>query len=353
MKKEKTDKRKKIGLPPGSLIYVGKNLKEKVTIEAFIYDEESYIETEIKKIDEIKSLKENKKTMWLNINGVHDIKIIEKIGEIFNLHPLLLEDVLNTTQKPKLDEYDEYIFLCCQMLSLDNEYNIIEEHISFVIGKNYVISFQERKGDVFDPIRDRIRFNKGKIKKMKADYLAYCLLDVLIDNYYLITEKISDKIENVEDVIINETKEDLITDIYKIKKDVIIIRKYIWPLRTIIAKLRKNENGIINKSINIFLKDIYDHTVEILETIEIFREILSGLLEINLSAISYKMNSIMKVLTIISTIFIPLTFIAGVYGMNFENMPELKWKYGYFAALGLMLLVALIMIKYFRKNKWI
>jgi len=237
------------------------------------------------------------------------------------------------------------------MLSLDKEYNIEKEHISLIIGKNYVITFQEKKGDVFDPIRDRIRNNKGSIRKNGADYLGYALIDVLVDNYYLILEKISDKIEETEEKVIEEVTENTINSIYNIKKDVILIRREIWPLRLIISKLRKSEK--IKRETNVFLKDVYDHTLEILETIEIFREIISGLLDINLSGISYKMNSIMKLLTMISTIFIPLTFIADVYGMNFKNMPELRWEYGYFFILGVMLCISIVMLVFFKKKKWL
>lgn len=347
---EKRERKKKLGLPPGTLVYVGKPTKEKVSIEVFTYDEDYYMETEIKSLNEIKELMKNK-VLWMNVNGVHDLKIIEKIGELFNLHPLLLEDVVNTTQRPKTDEYEDHIFLCMQMLSLDKEYNIEKEHISLIIGKNYVITFQEKKGDVFDPIRDRIRNNKGSIRKNGADYLGYALIDVLVDNYYLILEKISDKIEETEEKVIEEVTENTINSIYNIKKDVILIRREIWPLRLIISKLRKSEK--IKRETNVFLKDVYDHTLEILETIEIFREIISGLLDINLSGISYKMNSIMKLLTMISTIFIPLTFIAGVYGMNFKNMPELRWEYGYFFILGVMLCIAIVMLVFFKKKKWL
>lgn len=344
---------KKSGLIPGTLVKVGDKTSEKTNIRIIDYNENGYNEKVTENVEECFDLKNNKNVTWINIDGLDNIDIIEKIGENYQLHPLMLEDILNTEQRPKLDDFEEYIFIVIKMLYFDKEGQaIIAEQVSLIIGKKFVISFQEIPGDVFENIRDRIRNTKGRIRKMDADYLGYSLLDAIVDNYFVILEKIGDTISELEDDLINNPDTKILKEIHKLKRDMIFLRKSIWPLRSVISNMLRNDNKLIDKKTLIFLRDLYDHTIQVIDTIESLRDILTGMLDIYLSSISFKMNSIMKVLTIIATIFIPLTFIAGLYGMNFKNIPEIKWDYGYYYSLALMGGIGIIMIIYFKIKKW-
>jgi len=344
---------RKAGLPPGTLIHVGKKGEERVNISIIDYDEKHYQEKETENIEESFPFKDKPTVSWINIEGIHKIEIIEKIGKHFNLHPLLLEDILNTDQRPKIEDFDDYIFVVLKMLYYDEkEKEIISEQVSLIIGSNFVISFQEKEGDVFNPIRDRIRNAKGRIRKMGADYLAYALIDAIVDNYFIILEKIGEKVEGMEDELVTNPTPETLQTIHNLKRDTIFLRKSVWPLREGISILERSESPLIQESTGIFLRDVYDHTIQIIDTIETFKDMVSGMLDIYLSSISNRMNEVMKVLTIIATIFIPLTFIAGVYGMNFKYMPELEWRWAYFGVLAIMLVVGILMISYFRRKKW-
>jgi len=344
---------RKAGLPPGTLIHVGKKGEERVNISIIDYDEKHYQEKETENIEESFPFKDKPTVSWINIEGIHKIEIIEKIGKHFNLHPLLLEDILNTDQRPKIEDFDDYIFVVLKMLYYDEkEEEIISEQVSLIIGSNFVISFQEKEGDVFNPIRDRIRNAKGRIRKMGADYLAYALIDAIVDNYFIILEKIGEKVEGMEDELVTNPTPETLQTIHNLKRDTIFLRKSVWPLREGISVLERSESPLIQESTGIFLRDVYDHTIQVIDTIETFRDMVSGMLDIYLSSISNRMNEVMKVLTIIATIFIPLTFIAGVYGMNFKYMPELEWRWAYFGVLAIMLVVGILMISYFRRKKW-
>ena len=344
---------RKTGLPPGTLIHVGKKGKERVNISIIDYDEKHYQEKETENIEESFPFKDKPTVSWINIEGIHKIEIIEKIGKHFNLHPLLLEDILNTDQRPKIEDFDDYIFVVLKMLYYEEkEKEIISEQVSLIIGSNFVISFQEKEGDVFNPIRDRIRNAKGRIRKMGADYLAYALIDAIVDNYFIILEKIGEKIEGMEDELVANPAPETLQTIHNLKRDTIFLRKSVWPLREGINILERSESPLIQESTGIFLRDVYDHTIQVIDTIETFRDMVSGMLDIYLSSISNRMNEVMKVLTIIATIFIPLTFIAGVYGMNFKYMPELEWRWAYFGVLAIMVVVGILMISYFRRRKW-
>ncbi|HUW23216.1 MAG TPA: magnesium/cobalt transporter CorA [bacterium] len=344
---------RKAGLPPGTLIHVGKKGEERVNISIIDYDEKHYQEKETENIEESFPFKDKPTVSWINIEGIHKIEIIEKIGKHFNLHPLLLEDILNTDQRPKIEDFDDYIFVVLKMLYYDEkEKEIISEQVSLIIGSNFVISFQEKEGDVFNPIRDRIRNAKGRIRKMGADYLAYALIDAIVDNYFIILEKIGEKVEGMEDELVTNPTPETLQTIHNLKRDTIFLRKSVWPLREGISVLERSESPLIQESTGIFLRDVYDHTIQVIDTIETFRDMVSGMLDIYLSSISNRMNEVMKVLTIIATIFIPLTFIAGVYGMNFKYMPELEWRWAYFGVLAIMLVVGILMISYFRRKKW-
>ena len=345
---------KKKGLAPGTLVYIGEQKIDQIRITLIDYDKKGFQEKKIENIEECFPFKDKPTITWINIDGLHDTCIIEKIGKHFDLHPLVLEDILNTGQRPKFEDLDKYIFVVGKMMYYDDQENETKtEQISFILGQNFVISFQEKLGDVFDPIRERIRQAKGRIRKEKADYLLYALLDSIVDNYFIILEKVGDKIENLEEIVVKSPEPASLQTIHALKREMIFLRKSVWPLREVINNLGKTDSKLIQSSINIYLRDIYDHTIQIIDTVETFRDMLSGLHDTYLSSISNKMNEIMKVLTIFAAIFIPLTFIAGIYGMNFQFMPELSWRWGYFAVWGVILTVGITMIIYFKKKKWL
>jgi magnesium transporter len=347
------------GLPPGALIHIGEKKTDKVKISVMDYSIGKFNEMEIKKVEDCFSLKRKPSISWINVDGLHEIDVIEKLGKCFEIHPLVLEDILNTDQRPKMEDFEKYIFFALKMLYVDDKTNEIHsEQVSLILGNNFVISFQEAVGDVFDSVRERIRGAKGRIRKMGADYLAYTLIDAIVDNYFTILEKIGEKIENMQEDIIKNPDPETLQHIYKLKRDMIYLRKSVWPLREVLNGLLREESKLIKKSTHIFLRDLYDHTIQVIDTIETYRDMVSGMLDIYMSSVSNKMNEIMKVLTIFAAIFIPLTFIAGIYGMNFQptstyNMPELYWEYGYPFALGAMVVLVVVLLGYFKHKKWL
>jgi len=345
--------KRKITEPPGTLIYVGEEKTEKVGITVFTFDETNYQERKVDDLNEIVIEKDNPTITWINIDGIHDTKIIEAIGNKFNLHPLILEDIMNSEQRIKGEELEDSIFLVLKMIYYrPNTKNIAIEQISIIFGSNFVISFQECPGDIFDLIRDRIRTGKGRFRKAGADFLAYSLIDTIVDNYFIILESFGDRIEEIENDLITNPVPETLQIIQTLKREIIILRKSVSPLREVINNLERAESELINKSTKIYLRDVYDHIVNVIDTEELFRDLISGNLDIYLSSLSRKMNEIMKVLTIIATIFIPLTFISGVYGMNFSHMPELDWTWGYPLILLVMGGVGIVMLIYFWRKKW-
>ena len=345
---------KKAGLPPGTLVHIGEKKSETPKITIMDYDETNFQEKEIKTIEECLLFKDKPTVTWINIDGLHQIEILEKIGECYGLHPLVLEDILNTDQRPKMEDYSNYIYIVLKMLDQGNKSNeIATEQISLILGPNFVFSFQEKEGDVFDPIRERIRNGKGRIRKMGGDYLSYALLDSIVDNYFIILEKLSEKIEYLEEKLITRPTPETLQTIHHIKREMIFLRKAIWPLREVIGGLERNESSLIKESTKIYLRDIYDHTIQTIDTIETFRDMVSGMLDIYLSSVSNRLNSVMKVLTIIATIFMPLTFLAGIYGMNFKYMPELEWGWGYPVLWLIMIGIGIFMLAYFKKKNWL
>jgi len=346
---------KKTGLSPGALVHVGKKKIEKARIRIIDYDESQLQEKEAKTIEECFPFKEKPTVTWINIDGLHEVDIIEKIGKHFDVHPLVLEDIVNTGQRPKMEDFDNYLFLVLKMLYWDEDKSeVIAEQLSLILGSNFVISFQERVGDVFEPVRERIRGAKGRIRKMGADYLAYALVDAVVDRYFIILEKLGEKIEVMEEELVAHPSPETLQTIHTLKRELIFLRKSVWPLRELISGLERGESDLIQKSTHIFLRDVYDHTIQVIDTIETFRDMVSGMLDIYLSSVSNKMNEVMKVLTIIATIFIPLTFVAGIYGMNFEFMPELKWHWFYPEVFWIaMAIIAGLMLLYFRRKRWL
>jgi magnesium transporter len=345
---------RKSGLPPGTLVHVGQDRTEPVRITVMAYDEERVEETEATGAGDCFLLAGRPGVTWINVDGVHQTDIVERVGECLQIHPLVLEDIVNTDQRPKVEDFDDYVFLVARMLRYDGDGGGLQvEQISLLLGPNYVISFQEKPGDVFDPVRERIRNSRGRIRRMGADYLAYALLDALVDSYFLVLEQIGEEIETIEDRLVTDPRPDTLQTIHDLKRDTVFLRKSVWPLREVASSLERGETSLIGEEILIYLRDVYSHTIQVMDTVETFRDMISGMLDIYLSSISNRMNEVMKVLTIIATIFIPLTLIAGIYGMNFQYMPELSSRWGYPAVWLVMLAVAAVMLIYFRRKKWL
>jgi magnesium transporter len=345
---------KKAGLPPGTLVPIGEGSGGEVGITLFDYTPENYEERRLEKPEECFEYRGKPSVSWINVDGIQDVEVVRKIGSHFGLHPLVMEDIVNSAQRPKAEDFGDYIFVVVKMLSVDTSgEGLSGEQVSLIVGPDYVISFQERPGDVLEAIRDRIRTAKGRIRSAGADYLAYALLDAIVDNYFSILEWFSDRSEVIEDSLIDNPTSGVLELIYGLKREVLFVKKAVWPLRDVIGGLQRTESPLIKEGTGIYLRDVYDHTIQVVDTIESQREMITAMRDTYLSSISNRMNEVMKVLTIIATIFIPITFVAGIYGMNFEFMPELGLPWGYFGALGLMGIISLIMVAYFKRKGWL
>lgn len=350
---ERSHLSKKSGLPPGTLVHIGKKRTNQVRVAIIDYTESSFDELESNSIEACFSFKDTTSTTWINIDGIHQTELIESLGMHFGHHPLLMEDIVNTLNRPKLEEFDDYLFLTLKMLGISKDQNsIITEQVSFILGKNYVISYQEQAGDIFDSIRFRIRESKGNIRKRKADYLFYRLIDMVVDNYFFVIEYLSERIEKLEDLVLQTQAPEILQEIQALKTQLIQLRKSISPLREAIGSIQKDESPLIHKNTKRYFNDVLQNLTQVTESVEIYREMTKNLMDLYQSGINNRMNQVMQVLTVIATIFIPLTFIVGIYGMNFENIPELKWKYGYFITWGVMVIVVLLMLNYFKRKKW-
>jgi magnesium transporter len=345
---------KKAGSSPGTLVHIGEKKIERTRITLIDFDEDNFQERLLETVEEAFPLKDLPTITWINIDGLHDIDVIEKTGRHFNIHPLVLEDILNTGQRPKAEEFGNLLFVVLKMLDYDKAAEKIRsEQFSLVLGSNFLITFQEIPGDVFNLVRERIRKPQTRIRKSGCDYLAYTLIDAIVDHYFIILEALGDKIEDLESELLNDPTRSTMEIIHGLKREMIYVRKQIWPIREVINGLIKNESPLVQEQTDVYFRDVYDHTIQVIDTIESYRDVLAGLLDIYLSSVSNKMNEIMKVLTIIATIFIPITFVAGIYGMNFKYMPELEWRWGYFMVWALIVVVAGIMIGYFKKKQWL
>lgn len=323
-----------------------------IILEMISFNEKSFSRVENIPIDEILQKCDRQSINWINIDGLSDTSIIKKVGEHFNLHYLLLDDIMNTDHRPKVDEYDDHLFLTMKMLYRMEGDEIDYEHISFVLGKDFLLSFQEKEGDIFNNLRERIKNDTGIFRKRGADYLLYRLVDTIVDSYYTILENVGYKVEALEENIsTNPTIEDF-RQIQELKKEFIYLRKVVYPLREALNKILKNEYGFIEKNTLKYYSDVYDHVIHLIDSLDTYKDLTSTLMDLYMNTINYKMNEVMKLLTIITTIFIPLSFVAGIYGMNFENMPELTWHYGYYEVLGIMGIIFIGMIFYFRFKKW-
>ena len=355
MASKKFKKKSKVGLAPGSLVFTGEQKMDKPVYTIINFSDNTYLELNPKNntevIDELKKLSG---TIWLNIDGLHDENSIESIGNYLNIHKLTMEDLLSVGQRPKLEEYDNYIHTVIKMFMFNAESKLIEfEQISFILKGNVIVTFQEKTGDVFNNIRKRIKEGKGTIRKRTADYLLYALLDAIVDQYFLILESFGEHMEKIENELLTNHNNTIINQLHLLRSETFNLRRAVYPLREIISNFEKLEDPHVKPDTKIFIRDLYDHTIQVIETIELFREMASSLLDLYMNSVSNKMNEIMKLLTIMASIFIPLTFLAGVYGMNFENIPELHFKYGYFIFWGVMVLIFILMIYFFKRKKWL
>ena len=346
--------RRHVGLPPGTLLYQGENHQEQLRIEVITYNEHQITEEEITEVEALSQYTDRTDTTtWINVDGIEHVESVEKICKIFGISILTMEDVVNAQQRPKAEELENYLYVTLKMMEAhaDSKY-VRSEQVSLILGRNFIISFQEMSGDTFQPVRERLRLGRGRIRKAGADYLMYALLDTIVDNYFVVMDNISEKLENIEDVLLDRDSVLSLDRLYRLKREMLLIRKSMWPVRELVSKLEREELKMIDAQTRIFLRDVYDHIIIVNDTIETYRDLLSGLVDLHQSVANNRMNEVMKLLTIISTIFIPLTFIAGIYGMNFENMPELRWENGYYYALGAMGVISILMVIYFKRKRW-
>ncbi|MFC1566683.1 magnesium/cobalt transporter CorA [bacterium] len=345
-------KYKNIGLPPGT-IETPSIEKKPAKMSSITYDTDKIDKVEIKSSIEFPELLDNK-TIWLSIDSINDTDLISSIGKKYNIHSLTLEDIINVYHRPKYEDYENYIFMILKLISYDKlNKRLIIDNVCILLLKNLVITFTEKNGEKFKPIQNRLFNKKGRIRKQTADYLVYALTDLIVDNYYLVLEEIGLEIEDLEKELINNPKQATLEGIYNLKSQIILFRKMTWPIRELINSFRYSESDLLAESTQVYLRDLYDHVIQIIDHIETYRDVVSSMMDIYLTAVSNKMNEVMKVLTIIATIFIPITFIAGIYGMNFKYIPELSLKWGYFGVWGLIVCVITIMLIYFKKKGWL
>lgn len=340
-----------VGAPPGTLFYNGVARSEKIKFTLIEFNETEYFEQEFDDLNDCLSHVKPKMVKWINVEGVHDTEIVERLGKLYELHPLTLEDIVHIDQRPKFEDYDDYVISIMKMITYDTE--VHAEQLSLILLKNTVISFQEPvTGDAFEVIRHRLRQAKGRVRKLGADYLFYALMDSVVDHYFHAIEKIGDKLELIEEDIMEEPKQEALLQLYRLKRELIYLRKKVAPMRDMVNNLIRTENKLISDNTQLFLRDLQDHITRIVDSVETYRDLLSGIMDIHISTNANKMNEVMKWLTIMSSIFIPVTFIVGVYGMNFDNMPELRSPYGYYITWAVMLVVIGGLVLYFRRKKW-
>ncbi|MEJ2539409.1 MAG: magnesium/cobalt transporter CorA [Gemmatimonadota bacterium] len=349
---------RKRGAPPGTLVYDGPEMDAPVELSFFSYDVESLVEYGREgpppSLETCLAEVESPRVTWVNIDGLHEVPVVEELGTRVGLHRLVMEDILHTSQRAKVEEFPDYLYVVLRMLRWDPELDgIRDEQVSLVLGDNWVISFQERRGDVFEGVRERLRGGRGMIRSRGADYLAYALLDSLVDHYFEVIEGVSDQIEALETEVLENPEPGVVERIHHLKREMLLVRRAIWPLREVVSRLARDPLPLIDDGTRVFFRDVYDHAVQIIDTVETLRDLLGGLTDLYLTGVSNRMNEVMKVLTMIATVFIPLSFLAGVYGMNFDAMPELHVPWAYPALLGVMALTAGLMMVYFRRKGWL
>ena len=342
---------KTIGQPPGSLIHIGERQIDRPLITMIAFDESQVVTRKFDDLRECLPFREKFRVVWVDICGLHDTSLIEQAGVAFGIENLTLEDVLHTGQRPKIEDLERYLYIVLQMLEYGNA-AISREQLSIIVGKNFVVTFQETPGDMFDPVRQRIESAGSKVRKQGADYLAYTLVDAVVDHYLTILEEVENTIDTLEAALLENYSRDTFESIYSLKRELIILRKSVWPLREAVGRVTRDDIQVIGDSVEPYYRDIYDHIVLVIDTVEVFRDIVTSMQETYLASVNNRMNEVMKFLTMVATIFMPLSFIAGLYGMNFHYMPELQWRWGYFAVLGVMFLIFGGMVMFYRSRKW-
>lgn len=349
---EEAEKRsRKAGLPPGTLVHIGTQRTTESVVQLISYDTQQLTERTLE-LEAISMPGTAQAVTWINVSGVHDATVVERIGEAFSLHPLVREDIANTQQRPKLEDYGDYTFIVLRNLRTSLTGDILSEQVSLVLGSNFVLTFEESDGEMLEPIRKRLRENRSRIRSLGADYLAYTLLDLIVDHYFAVLEHVGERIEDLQEELIDKPSRDSLNTLMRLRHDMLTLRRSVWPLREVVDSLSAGSSALIDQKTLIYVRDIYDHTAHVIDTIETYRDMLSGMLDIYLSSINNRMNEIMKVLTIIATIFMPLTFLSGLYGMNFKHMPELDTAWGYPLVLVVMVGIAGAMIWYFKRKGW-
>ena len=342
-----------VGLQPGALVHVGEKLVEKMSFDQIEFDKTNFSHNKFDTVDGCLNTRDKTTVAWNNIIGLHDAEVIRKIGEYYSIHSLVQSDIMNTELRPKIEDHDEYLHIILKLPHILSENSLFMEQISFIVGKNYVLSFQETSDDIFDPIRKRLENGIGTIRERKSDYVAYALVDAIIDYYYVVMEKIGTQTEDLEEELMNNPTPQTLQTIHTLKREMVILRKSIWPMREVIDRFERMQSNIVQESTRTYLRDVYNHSVQVMDNIEGLREMIGGMLDTYLSSIGNKMNEVMKTLTIIASIFIPITFIAGIYGTNFSYVPELEWEGSYFVMIGVMITIVVVMIAWFRKKKWL
>jgi len=338
---------------PGTPVFVGER-REQAQVDVFLYNADSCSEITAAAPEDWRQARRRPGVLWIHVSAVHDIGLLESLGQDFDLHPLTLEDIANTGHRPKWEEFPSYGFMTIKMVQRGADGSGVSvEHVSLVLGETFVLSFLEDAGDVFESVRQRIRRGAGRVRRMGADYLAFCLMDATIDHYFLAIESIGDWVEHFENRLLANAMQVELRDLYRFKRELLVVRRAVWPLREVLSAISRSESPLLRQENHMFWRDLYDHTVQVMDMLDNARESLASMHDTYLSSLSNRMNEVMKVLTIISTIFIPLTFIAGIYGMNFKNMPELEWKDGYFVILGVMVAIAVALVLYFRRQRWL
>ena len=354
MKGHRKKRSSKSGLPPGTPVHIGEQKLEKMFLTALTYSEHTFHEIHTHRVEEVVPLAGIAEHVWITVQGIHHIEGLQQLGTAFGLHPLVMEDIVNTHQRPKIEDYGEYLFLVMKAVSRkDPGQSLMVEQVSLIVGKNFVLCFLEGNDDPFVDLRGRLRNEKGRLRKMGCDYLTYAHLDTIVDQYFPLLEQLGEDIEQLEEELIAHADRGTLRTLHGFKQEMILLRRAIWPLRDVLGHLERGDSTLIHSSTHIYLRDVYDHTIQLIETTETYRDMLGGMMDIYLTSLSNKLNETMKVLTVIATIFIPLTFIVGIYGMNFEVMPELEWPWGYPLVMSLMLVLAIGMLWAFRKKHWI
>lgn len=344
----------KFGLAPGSVIHVGERLESSSRIRLLEFDKDSLIERDIETVQALRPPKDKTTVSWFRISGLHDVDLIKQLGDEFDIHQLVLEDIVNTHQRPKLEEFEDIVFIVLRVIRFDAEtLKFDNEQFSLILGDNFILTFEESASDLLQPIVRRIQNSRGKFRSQGADYLSYSLIDLIVDHYFLIEDSLDEIIENLEDRLLLAPSPEMLITIQKLKRGMIFVRRAVSPLREVLSGLLRSESELIEEVTKVYLRDVYDHTIRVAEGLDSYRDLIAGLLEIYLSSLSNKMNEVMKILTIFATIFIPLTFLAGVYGMNFEHMPELKWEWSYPVFWSISIATALGLLFFFKRKRWL